>query len=363
MSEDLKPEDQNDSVSVDELDEKIRANPKDLGLKEALASALVERYLYGDEKNDLGSEADIKRVRELLADLPKEKSYYPRAYVAYLDEEDKEAIRWLIKYAKGGNEQKPAESFTADELYLNIVAPFAAASKEFWSDLSVSLEGLWPESAAMLTVRGYLSQHENQPEQAIEHCRLALEKDPDFWPAALQCADLNYDSKNWELAYSYYCKALATTTAKTFPEFNFSAAWSAGKIGKDSEAERYYHACLDLHPEYPHARNNLGWSIYRQGRFEEALAVFDECIARKESGEYPKRNRAKTLARLGRLPEAMEAWKQTGRGEKLSKQAQEQITKLQARLNTGEGGTVSAQEDKDEGDEGAYQGKDNKREK
>jgi Tfp pilus assembly protein PilF len=208
-----------------------------------------------------------------------------------------------------------------------------------------------------------LSQCENQPEQAIEHCRLALEKDPDFWPAALQCADLNFDSENWELAYGYYCRAFATTTAKTFPEFNFRAAWSAGKIGKDSEAENYYHACLDLHPEYLHARNNLGWSIYRQGRFEEALAVFDKCIARNESGDYPKRNRAKTLARLGRLREAMEAWKQTGRGGRLSKLAREKIAKLQARLNTGEGGTVGAQEDKEDGDVVGYQGEGKKRRK
>ena len=51
------------------------------------------------------------------------------------------------------------------------------------------------------------------------------------------------------------------------------------------------------------------------------------------TSELHVRNRARTLAKLGRLSEAIEAWKQTGTRARLSKYAEEQIAKLQNRIN------------------------------
>ena len=108
-------------VSVNELEEKIKADPNNAALKEELAAALVQRHLGGEEESDVGSEPDISRLRQILADLPREKASYARAYVAHLDKKDDEAVGQLVRWARGSDPGKAAEPLSSDELYLDVI--------------------------------------------------------------------------------------------------------------------------------------------------------------------------------------------------------------------------------------------------
>ena len=197
---------------------------------------------------------------------------------------------------------------------------------------------------------GDIKQDEKKPEEALDYDE--RRNGQDYWLASWDLGEVNLIQKNWQAALQYYEKSLDAEMARTIPQLRFDAALCAGKLGEHTKEEKHYRACLDLDPEFPYARNNLGWSLYRQSRLEDALATFDDCILRKVDGSDPKINRARTLERLGRLSEAIEAWKQTGRGGRLSKHAQEQIAKVQARLNRGE----AIPEGDDDGEDGSFAG-------
>ena len=341
-----------DVLSVDELEDLLRESPDDLTLKEDLAAALVDRIVYGDDRVGPGSEHDIERLREMLACLSSDKAVYARGYVAYLDFKDTEAVRWIMKYARGDDEGNANESFSSDELYLDVIVPFSDVTQDFWSELAVGLAALWPDTPAALVVAGYVNQDANKLAEASDCYDRALQKDADYWMAAWGLAEVHYFKKEWQAAAHYYERALQSELAREIPSLNFQAAYTYGALKKHTSAESYYRKCLENDPEFPSARNNLGWSLYRQGRFEEALAVFDECLALRIDGVHAQRNKARALARLGRFGDALEAWKQTEQDGRLSNQAQEQVDKLQAKINHGESCDAGSGGD-EEDDEGS----------
>ncbi|MGE5302749.1 MAG: tetratricopeptide repeat protein [Alphaproteobacteria bacterium] len=340
-------------LSVDEVEDLLKESPDDLMVKEDLAAALVDRLVYGDDNVGPGSEHDVERLREILACLSSDKAVYARAYVAYLDSKDTEAVRWIVKYARGGDEENVSESFSSDELYLDVIVPFSDVTQEFWSELAVGLAELWPDTPAALVVAGHVNQDENKVAEAFDCYDRALQKNPDYWMAAWGLAEVHYSKKEWQAAAHYYESALQSELAREIPSLNFQAAYTYGALKKHASAESYYRKCLENDPEFPSARNNLGWSLYRQGRFEEALAVFDECLALRTDGVHAQENKARALTRLGRVGEALEAWKQTRRDGEFSQDAQKQIARLQAKINQGESGDAGfwAEEEDEEDDE------------
>jgi hypothetical protein len=106
---------QNESraLSVEELETKLKSQPGDLDLKKQLASALVDRYIYGTGEQGPRNEADIKCVREITKSLPEDRASYPRAYLAYLDGKETELTTWLVKFAQYEERTIP---FTSEEL-------------------------------------------------------------------------------------------------------------------------------------------------------------------------------------------------------------------------------------------------------
>jgi tetratricopeptide (TPR) repeat protein len=342
-----------DVLSVDELEDLLTESPDDLTLKEDLAAALVDRLVYGDESAGPGTEHDIERLREMLACLSPNKAAYARGYVAYLDSKDTEALRWIIKYARGDDEENASESFSSDELYLDVIVPFNDVTQEFWSELAIGLAELWPDTAAAFVVAGHVCQDKNKLAEALDWYDRALQKDPGYWMAAWGLAELHYFKKEWQAAAHYYERALQSELAREIPSLNFQAAYTYGALKKHTSAESYYRKCLENDPEFPSARNNLGWSLYRQGRFEKALAVFDECLALRVDGFHAQKNKARALTRLGRFGDALEAWKQTEEDGRLSYDAQKQIARLQAKIIQGESGDAGFGGDEDDDEGGA----------
>lgn len=344
-----------DVLSVDELEDLLKDSPDDLTLKEDLAAALVDRLVYGDDQLGPGNEHDIERLREMLACLSPDKAVYARGYVAYLDSQDTEAARWIIKYAHGDDDESASESFSPDELYLDVIVPFNGVSQKFWSELAVGLAELWPDTAAALVVAGYVNQDENKLAEAFDCYDRAFQKDPEYWVAAWGLAEVYYFEKEWQAACHYYEKVLQSELAREIPSLNFQAAYTYGALKKHLLAESYYRKCLQNDPEFPSARNNLGWALHRQGRFDEALAVFDECLSRKIDGAHAQENKARALASLGRFSDALEAWQQTERDGRLGIHAQEQIAKLQAKINQGESGADGFADDEQDDEDGSVQ--------
>jgi tetratricopeptide (TPR) repeat protein len=335
-------------LSVNELEDLIKDSPDDLTLKEDLAAALVDRVVYGDDEVGPGSEHDIERLREMLVSLPADQAAFARAYVAYLDAKDAEAAGWLIKYARGDDDES-SKPFSADELYLDVIVPFSGVGQKFWSEMAVGLAELWPGSAAALVIAGYVNQDENRLAEAFDCYDRALQKDPEYWIAAWGLAEVYYFEKEWQAACHYYEKALQSELAREIPSLNFQVGYTYGALKKHKSAESYYRKCLKNDSDFPSARNNLGWALYRQGRFDEALGIFDDCIARKIDGVYPQKNKARTLARLGRFAEAVEAWKQSEPNGAVSGRPQAEIAKLQVKTNTGENGVADFLDDDEDG--------------
>lgn len=324
-----------DVLSVDELEELLEESPDDLALKEDLAAALVDRLVYGDDEVGPGNAYDTVRLREVLAALPGDRAVYARGYAAYLHSDYVEAAHFLVKYARGENDEISNEPFSADELYLDVIIPFTDAGQKFWSDLAAGLAKLWPDTAASLVLAAYVRQDQDRTAEAFACYDRALRKDPDYWIAAWGLAEIYYFEKEWQAACHYYERTLQSELAREVPALNFQAAYTYGALEKHKLADGYYRKCLRNDPEFPSARNNLGWALYRQGRFEEALAIFEDCIRRKIDGSHPRRNKARTLVRLGRIAEAVEVWKQREPDGRVSKRRQAQIVDMQTKTKRG----------------------------
>jgi tetratricopeptide (TPR) repeat protein len=336
-----------DVLSVDELEDLLKESPNDLALKEDLAAALVDRLVYGDDEVGPGNEHDVERLREMLACLSGDKAAFARGYAAYLDSDDAEAAHCIVRYARGDDDEISSESFSADELYLDVIIPFSGVGRKFWSELAAGLAELWPDTAAALVVAGYVNHDEDRLAEAFTCYDRALQKDSEYWIAAWGLAEVYYLEKEWQAACHYYERTLQSELAREVPSLNFQAAYTYGALEKHKLAESYYRKCLKNDPEFPSARNNLGWSLYRQGRFEEALAIFDDCIARKIDGAHPQRNKARTLVRLGRVAEAMEVWKQTEPNGRSSKHRQGQIIELKTKIKRSKTSPVGLLDDED----------------
>ena len=339
-----------DVLSVDELEDLIKESPDDLTLKEDLAAALVDRVVYGDDEVGPGSEKDVERLREMLLSLAPDQAVFARAYVAYLDSNDVEAARWLVKYARGDDDESAGESFSPDELYLDVIVPFNGVGQKFWSELAAGLAEIWPDSAAALVVAGYVHQDEDRPADAFDCYDRALQKHADYWIAAWGVAEVYYFEREWQAACHYYETALQSELAREIPSLNFQAGYTYGALKKHKLAESYYRKCLTNDSEFPSARNNLGWALYRQGRFEEALAVFEDCIARNIDGDQPQKNKARTLARLGRFAEAVEVWKRAEPNGRLSENGKVQIARLEAKIKGANAAVVLLDDDRDDED-------------
>ena len=121
-----------DRLSVSELEQKLKKMPNDNDLKERLADALLDRYIYGEADSDPGNKSDIARVRKLLSELPRKAAPYIRAYVFYLEEKDDDAIRWLVKYFNPSGKKEEKAPITSEELYVALYLPFMGFSKGSW---------------------------------------------------------------------------------------------------------------------------------------------------------------------------------------------------------------------------------------
>ncbi len=335
-------------LSVEELDAKLKETPDDLDLKKKLASALVWRYIYGTAEQEPGDEADIKRIREIIQNLPEDIALYPRAYLAYLDGKETELITYLVKVAQ---QEGSTHLFTSVDLLSALIFPFENSPKlllKLAGKLVDELNQVHPKSPPALTLRGFVKSEDN-PEGAINDFVCALEIDEDFWLAAWWCGSAYEQENNWQAACNYYHKALRSEVAQQMPDIHFDLAWCLGKLKDLQGEEKSYRACLELYPDCPNARNNLGWSLNKQGRYKEALEVFDEAIKRGNDGKFPLRNKAGALIKLGQFQEAIRTLEQdTNKKGELTGFAQKEIVRIRGLIAKQEKGQTLPKQDIEE---------------
>lgn len=333
------------------IEDELLSAPDDIELKKELTFAIFDRYLYGQGNLPAKNKFDLQRLRELFIQLPDDVALIPRAYVAHLDHREDEALSLLAKAYLHPTQKGEIQAVTSDEVWF-LAEIFDDPPKGFWLTLADALEQLWPESAAVFTLKGLeVLDQQDDPHEALDHFVRALGADKNYWWAAWLCANIYYDDKNWRAARGYYYKALSSESAQQVPEVHFDLAWCLGQLKEYQGEEQHYRSCLEIDPDHEFARNNLGWSLLKQDRNEEALKVFEEAIARGNDGIYPLYNKARALAKLGRYSEAIVAWQATARRGKLSKFAKEQISRLQKILEKQElGQSVETQVNANEAD-------------
>jgi Tfp pilus assembly protein PilF len=333
----------NDTLSVKGLEAKLKSRPNDIELKKSLANALVDRYIYGEEEKKPGNQTDIKRAREIVKDLPEDRVLYLLARLARLSGKEKESTEWLVKFVSAFSQENDIP-FDSGELY-TIISDFDFSPK-LWLRLANVLSQSWPDSAAVFTLRGIAKSNDVETSgEAVDYFVRALNKDESYWLAAWWCALVYYQGSNWRAARNYFYKALSSEVAWKIPDIHFDLAWCLGKIRDYQEEEKHYRSCVELNPDYPHARNNLGWSLYQQGKYAEALEIFEEAIKRGNDGKYPLRNKARALIKLDRLLEAKETLEQDIYRGKLTKFANEEIARIQERIAKQEQGEEEIEEE------------------
>lgn len=321
---------ENEILSVEEIEAQLKASPNDLGLHIDLAYALVDRHIYGEYGEadyPTGRDVDIKRLKEIVAKLPQDKAFYPRAYLSRQDNREQDFIKWSVKWISEISENDTVP-YNCDELYLDCILPFEPIPSSLWGKWAETLAQAWDGSAAVFTLRGLAKvQHDNKPEEAVDDFVFALDKDPNYWLATWMCARIYDSQKNWQSALPYYLKALKAKVAQKLPNLHFDAAWCLGKLKKYKEEEKHYRICLKLYSDFPNARNNLGWALLKQKKNEEALKVFNDAIKLGVDGETPFGNKARVLTKLGRYTEAIETWQQLAHQGKNRKSIQTEIAR------------------------------------
>ena len=310
-----------DLPTVEQLEGDLTADPTNLEIQESLAQALLDRYIY-----EGGPEHDLEQLKRLLTGMPKDRALFERAYLAWLNHDDGDAIEKLYECAIQTNRASD-EPLTSDELW-GCVFPFMTDPPQgLWGRLAEAFSHAWADSAAVLTLWGMA---EGDSITAVDYLVQALERDETFWLAAGWCGSVYADQKNWRAARGYYLRALKSESAASLPELHFDLAWCYGKIREYEPETQAYKACLELAPDYPYARNNLGWSLMKARKYDEAVTVFRDAIQRGTDGKYPLRNLARALRRLGRFSEAIEILRQDVHRGAVTRTAQKQILELEA---------------------------------
>ncbi len=192
---------------VEEIEAQLKTRPDDLGLREDLAQALTDRHLLGAEGHLVGSDEDIKRLKEIVSGLPEDAALYPRAYLAHHEQRDEDLIRWSGRWADAVA-LTVSPPYDCDELYYNIVLPFESVPEGFWRKLAETLRQGWGDSAAVFMLQALANAEDGEPDKAIDNLILALDKDANYWLAAWVCGQIYTNQKNWHGALGYYKKAL-----------------------------------------------------------------------------------------------------------------------------------------------------------
>lgn len=317
---------EDDLPTVEELEAELKKHPKDADLQEELADSLMNRHVWGDEGYSAGADKDLKRIRGLLARMPATRALRPRAYISLMDGDKKNFVRFAEAWAKRWI-HKDDEPLDADLTFMFFDLTFPEPPTAIYPKWAAIMEEAWPEAAVSHYMRGMaLWLHEKDQEKALDALTLSLEKESDFWPAAMCCGQIYEVQENWRTAYGYYNKALSHEyPAKALPNLHWGAAVCCNRLKNHAGVEQHASDYLKMVSDDYELLGPLGWAMMKQGKYTEALKVFENQIRLGEDGVHAVRNRAEALAKLGRIQEAIETWKSSSFRGQLPKYVKDKI--------------------------------------
>ncbi|WP_161554922.1 tetratricopeptide repeat protein [Ereboglobus luteus] len=165
--------------------------------------------------------------------------------------------------------------------------------------------GLWrdvvarvPGNARAHNNLGNLYAEENMAEQALIHCRRAIELDPNFAQAYNNYGYALSKLDRYQEALAYYDKALG------FREHGFEVTlanrgYSLFCLGRLDEAAADFIAALKIRPDYETALSNYGNVLCSLGRYDEALAMLDKAVDIDPKFASAWNNRGNVFSTLG----------------------------------------------------------------
>ncbi|MDP6352307.1 MAG: tetratricopeptide repeat protein [Alphaproteobacteria bacterium] len=137
------------------------------------------------------------------------------------------------------------------------LASFSKADAPYWTALTLHRQGML--------------------DGAIDHYRIALDRDPDRAEARSNLAAALVERGEPEAALPLYQAALAQGEG-TAAIYN-NLALALHRLGRLGDADDHYQAALARAPSHPDTLNNLGDLRVEQGRVTEALALYERALA------------------------------------------------------------------------------------
>jgi Flp pilus assembly protein TadD len=118
---------------------------------------------------------------------------------------------------------------------------------------------IWPDDPGANNCLGFAQLQKGQVEDAIVHFNTAIEARPDYAPAQNNLGMALYQTGHYEEAVPHFERALATDPDLADAHNDLGAALV--QTGHPDEAIVHYERALELKPDYLGAENNLAWVL------------------------------------------------------------------------------------------------------
>ena len=190
-------------------------------------------------------------------------------------------------------------------IVLAALAACACRQTSRWLDR----ETLWthalscnPQNALAHNNLGAALISQGRAEEAIAHCRAALEIKPGYVHAYSNLGDAWLQNRQFDEAFVNYRKALELTPLDAAIHNNFGTGLA--QAGRLDEAVAHYRQALKIVPGDGNTYNNLGNALCQQGKIDESIASFQKALETKPNDVRVHNNLGNALLLKGRADEA-----------------------------------------------------------
>jgi tetratricopeptide (TPR) repeat protein len=286
-----------DAQDAAETDGPAGATPDTLTGHTNLAAVLVR-------KGDLaGAEAELRKA------LAKRPAYVPAlmtlSHVLVLQDRPEEALE-AARFAVLRSEDLEHMAY----VQLALLAVRADRPAETTALLGRLLDDR-PRAAGIHTALGILALHAAAPDEAEEHFRAALAREPASAEAMGQLFQL-YRDRGAEAELEGMLREALRRNDRSVLHHNWLGLVLAGR-GDTAGAEAEYLRALELAPDFGGTMANLGSLYGRAGRLEEAASILSRAVRIEPDNLEARVNLGAALGKLGRLDEAVEHFEEARR--------------------------------------------------
>ena len=155
---------------------------------------------------------------------------------------------------------------------------------------------------------GAILQSQGRLDEALAHCRKALQLEPDEAGVYINVGSILADQGHLNEAIASYQKALKLKPNEVRAYNGLGLALAGG--GRLDEALVHYRKALEINPWYVSALINAGNALATRGQLDEALAYYRKVLAIAPGQVEVHNNIGLTLANSGRCDEALTHYQQ-----------------------------------------------------